>query len=121
VTCRITINFFFNFKKGDDPKPFRNLFIESSQYLADSYRAPVEAYTLIDITPASKWWQNNFPSTPIPGAYLPEKQNEYIYEVLYTGHYDPNTTPAFAFPISMTMRLVSDDANTCKIKNFGGG
>ena len=121
LACRITINLFFNYKQGDDPQAYRDLFVESSKNLADSTRPFVEARTILDIMPATQWWQENHEGTPIPGVLQPEGVNEYIYDVKYTGHYDPGTTPYFAYPDSMTITVVADGPDVCKIKSYGKG
>lgn len=121
ANCRITINFFFGYKQGDDLQAFRNLFAPSSVGLADSYKPPVEALVLLELMPASQYWQENYPGTPMPGVFIPEGPNEYFYFVKFTGHYDPNVTPAFWYPDSMAMTMIADGPYSCKIKSFGKG
>jgi hypothetical protein len=122
--CRETINFFFSFRKGFDVQAYRNLFAQSSQYLADAHaiNLPLEPSTILVLMPVSEWWQKNYPATPIPGVYLPEEPDEYIYYVEYTGHYDPNETPTVIYPDSITMIMVQEGpSKACKIKNYGKG
>jgi hypothetical protein len=123
INCRITINFFFDFRKGFDIQAFRDLFLPSSQGLADAYTVhpPLEPRTILVLMPASEWWQKKFPATPIPGALMPESPNEHIYSVEFTGYYDPDTTPFYAYPDYMTLVMVSDGPYSCKIKNYGKG
>ncbi|HVM72219.1 MAG TPA: hypothetical protein VMT91_10695 [Anaerolineales bacterium] len=121
TNCRITINYFFGYRRGDDLQAFRKLFTPSSQGLALSYEPPMEALVLLELMPASQYWQENYPGTPMPGAIIPEGPNEYIYYVKYTGHYDPNATPFFWYPDSMTMTMLADNSYSCKIENFGKG
>jgi hypothetical protein len=121
ATCRITINFFFSYKQGDDLQAFRNLFTPSSQDRADSYRPPAEALILLELMPASLEWQENFPGTPMPGAIIPTGPDEYIYYVEFTGHYEPNVTPVSSYPDFMRMMMVADGSGSCKIENFGKG
>lgn len=122
-TCRITINFFFNFRKGFNLQEYRNLFLPSSQSLADAYAAnpPTEPRIILVLMPSSLWWQKNFPTTPIPNIYMPEGPNEYTYYVEFTGHYESDETPAYAYPDFMTMFMVADGPHSCKIKNYGKG
>ena len=121
ANCRITINFFLGYKRGDDLRAFRNLFAPSSRYLADSYRPPIEALVLLELMPASQYWQENYPGTPMPGVILPEGPDEYFYYVRFTGHYDPEATPASWYPDSMVMIMLADSPYSCKIKGFGKG
>jgi hypothetical protein len=120
-TCRVTINFFFSFKKGFDIHPYRDLFVPSSQPPANSINPPLEALTILTLFPASEWWQRNFPATPIPPIFLPEGPNEYTYYVEFAGHYGPYETPAYIYPDFMTMTMVADGRYSCKIKNHGKG
>ena len=121
-TCRMTINFFFSYKRGMDSKAFRNLFVTSSQYLADSYKPLTEARILLKLMPASQEWQQDFPGTPMPGAIIPEESDEYIYYVEFTGHYGPNETPvAYYYPDFWTIHMIAKGPDSCKIKSYGKG
>jgi hypothetical protein len=126
LDCRITINFFFSFKQGDSIDAYRNLFLSSSKHLADSRKPPLEALILLELMPASQWWQENYPATPMPNSIIPEKPDEYIYFAKFTGHYEPNETPAHWYPDSMTFTMVAggssaDGTDSCKIKGYGHG
>jgi hypothetical protein len=121
TTCRITIDLFFSFKQGFSVEAYRNLFIPSSQYLADNVTPPAEAPILLKLMPASQWWQENYPDKLIPGTIVPTQPNEYFYHVEFTYHYEPYTTPIFTFPDGMTMDMVADGPNSCKIKAYGKG
>ncbi len=123
TTCRITINFFFDFKKGSDVAAYRRLFLIGNGSLADIFvdHPPMQSRTILVLMPASAWWQKLHPATPIPGALLPEGSNEYTYVVEYTGYYDSDETPFYAYPDYMTMIMVSDGPFSCKIKNYGKG
>ena len=123
MTCRITINFFFDFKKGSDVEAYRKLFSPGAGSLADAYIAhpPAQARTILVLMPASQWWRERNPATPIPGALLPEGPNEYTYIVEYTGYYDSDETPFYAYPDTITMIMVSDGPYSCTIINYGKG
>jgi hypothetical protein len=121
IACRITINFYFSYKQGFRLEEYRALFVPSSQYLAESRTPPSEALILLDLLPASQWWQETFPLTPIPGTLLPEEDNEYFYYAEYTGHYDSNTTPFYSFPDHMIFTMIAEGSDSCKIKNYGKG
>lgn len=120
--CRITINSFFSYKLGDDPVAYRDLFTPSSQNRADSYTPPQEGRILLELMPASQEWYRDFPGTLMPGAIIPEAPNEYIYYVEFTSkNAAPNATPAY-FPADfITMTMVADGTNSCKIENYGKG
>jgi hypothetical protein len=120
LTCRITINFFFSFKKGFDIQAYRDLFIPSKQPPLN-INPPLESLTILLLMPASEWWQKNYPATPIPPIFLPEAPNEYTYYVEYTGHYEPYETPFYTYPDFMTMVMVADGRYSCKIKTYGKG
>ena len=121
TACRITIDLFFSFKQGFSIKSYQDLFVPSSQYLADNVTPQAEAPILLKLMPASQWWQENFPDKPIPGDILPEEPNEYIYYVEFTYHYNPSTTPVFTFPDGETMHMIAEGPNNCKIKGYGKG
>lgn len=121
LTCRITINFFFSFKNGFDIQAYRDLFIPSSQPAVDGITPPTESLTILALMPASEWWQENFPTTPMPGNLLPELPNEYIYYVEFSGHYETYETPFYAYPDFMTIIMVADGPYSCKIKSYGKG
>ena len=121
TACRITIDLFFSYKQGFRIESYRSLFVPSSQYLADSVTPPAEALILLKLMPASEEWEQDFPGTPIPGAILPEQANEYVYYAEFTYHYEPDTTPVFTFPDFMTLYMIADGPNSCKIKSYGKG
>jgi hypothetical protein len=121
AACRITIDLFFSFKQGFSNEAYRDLFIPSSQYLADNVKPPTEAPVLLKSIPASQWWQENFPNKLIPGTILPTKSNEYFYHVEFTCHYELYTTPIFTFPDGMTMDMIVTGPSSCKIKGYGKG
>ena len=121
LACRVTINFFFSYKQGFPIGTYRNLFIPSSQHLADGTIPPAEAPILLDVEPASQWWQENLPATPMPQTILPRSPNEYFYYVKFTGHYRADTKPIITFPASMTMDMITNGLDHCKIKGYGGG
>ncbi|HEX9028294.1 MAG TPA: hypothetical protein VF823_03895 [Anaerolineales bacterium] len=121
TACRITIDLFFSFKQGFSNEAYRELFIPSSQYLADNITPPAEARILLKLMPASQWWQDNFPDKLIPGSLLPAEPNEYVYYAEFTYHYDPSTTPVSTFPDGWTLHMVADGPNRCKIKSYGKG
>jgi len=122
-TCRITIALFYRYKQGDDPEAFRDLFVPSSQYLADSYPVLTEVRLVLRVVPASQWWPEKHAGTPVPGALLPERPNEYTYIVeSTTQHVDDAGTLTYSYPpSSQTMILVADGPYSCKIKGFGHG
>ncbi len=121
TACRITIDLFFSFKQGFSIEAYRNLFIPSSQYLADNVTPPAEAPILLKLMPASQWWQENFPDKLIPGTILPTQPNEYFYYAEFTYHYEPYTTPIFTFPDGMMMDMIANGPDSCKIKAYGKG
>jgi hypothetical protein len=123
ITCRITINHFFNFREGFDVEEYRKLFFLGGGDLANAYitNPPTQARTILALMPASEWWQKRAPGTPIPGSLLPERPNEYTYSVEYTGYYDSDETPFYAYPDYMTMIMFSDGPYSCKIINYGKG
>jgi len=119
--CRITIDLFFSYRQGFSSTSYRDLFVPSSQYLADGVKPPREALILLKLEPASQVWQQNYPGTPIPGTILPDQPDEYFYYVEYTWHYDPDTTPVFTFPDAITMIMIATPPDSCKIKSYGKG
>ena len=121
TACRITIDMFFSYKQGFTNKTYRELFIPSSQYLADNVTPPAEARILLKLMPASQWWQENFPGKLIPGNLLPNQPNEYVYYVEFTYHFDPSTTPVTTFPDGWTIHMIATGSDSCKIKSYGKG
>jgi len=121
LTCRITITSFFSFKKGYDVQAFRDLFVPASQYLVDDslINSREEAPILLELLPASQWWETQYPKTPIPGQVLPSARNEYVYYVKFTGHYTPFVTPVGPYPQEMLMFMEAKEQFECKIKGFG--
>jgi hypothetical protein len=121
--CRLTINHFFNFRKGFDVDQYRKLFFPYRADFEDAYTAnpPTQPRTILVLIPASEWWQKRFPATPIPGALLPEGPDEYTYYVEFTGYYESDETPVYTYPNSMTMIMISSGPDSCKIKNYGKG
>jgi hypothetical protein len=121
ASCRITINFFFSYHQGDSLEAYRGLFVSASRDLADSRKPPTDAWTLLELSPASQWWQRNHPATPMPKTLLPDEPNEYFYFVKFTGHYEAGTTPAYWFPDTLIFTMITEGSDTCKIKAYGKG
>lgn len=123
AACRITISFFFSYKKGFSIDEYRKLFASQSQYLADAITPPEEALTLLEVTPASEAWLRDFPGTPMPGTIFSAEPKEYFYYVKFTGHYEANETPSRPFPASMTMHMLAykNGRVNCEIIGYGHG
>jgi hypothetical protein len=121
AACRITIGLFFSYKQGFTLEAYRNLFTPASQYLADSVAPPAEARILLNLMPASQHWAQNFPGTPMPGAIMPGQPNEYVYYADFTYHYESDTTPISPVPDHMTLHMIADSQNNCKITSYGKG
>lgn len=123
LACRTAIQLFFLYRKDSgafDQGLYRELFVPSSQYLADTVQPSREAFTLLKLEPASQWWQENFSATPIPGTFLPESPNEYFYHVEYTIH-DQSAATSVTGLDGMTMTMIVDGPSSCKIKKYGKG
>jgi hypothetical protein len=90
--CRITITYFFSVDKRFEINAVRNLFVPSRQYFADTIVQRQTPLILLQILPASEMWQKKHPNESIPQFMLPEKSNQYVYFVEYTGTYAPNST-----------------------------
>jgi hypothetical protein len=122
TACRITINLFFRYKKGDSLQSYRDLFTPEAKYRADSIAPSADAGIILELMPASDEWLRDFPGTPMPGTIFPEKPNEYIYYVKFTSLNDQTDDPSDYFPpSSMKMIMVADGPNSCKIANYGNG
>lgn len=120
-TCRITITYFFNVDKNFDIKAVRNLFVPSRQYFADSIIQRQTPLLVLEVLPASEWWQQNHPNESIPLYMQPKTKNQYVYYAKYTGIYAPNTTQIAPYPDSMLITVESQGARDCKIENYGWG
>ncbi len=119
AACRKTINSFFSIRPGDDPQSYRDLFTPSR---FDNFPPPAEARTLSELMPASQEWLRDFPGTPVPGAIIPEGPNEYVYYVEFVyRHEAQDATPAYSSPDFMTVTMLADGPNSCKIDNYGKG
>ncbi len=116
--CRLTITAYFNFKYGDDVSILHNLFVSSSQNIADELvRFPrIESRTLLELLPYRDWWKKNNPNLK---PSLPESDSEYVYFVKYTNRWFSNATPTSPNPVEHLMLMTIDQGGNCKIRDYG--
>ena len=120
-TCRTTITYFFSVDKSFKIEAVRNLFVASRQDLADAVIQRQSPLMVLQILPADEMWRKDHPEDAIPPFMLPEKENQYIYFVEYTGTYASNATEVVPYPRSMLVIVESTGPDDCKIENYGWG